>query len=138
LARLAALDDKRIAGTPCATNYQNCQNPSLSVLSVDREGDAAGILIEQESGAGQPERAVRARARLLRWGWPTPEADAMAERLARHDADDRVSCAGECAHYRPGRCGNHRLAGLQSADVGRDFAGLLQRCPGFQSGGDVL
>lgn len=82
-------------------------------------------------------RIPRARERLLRWGWPAPEAEAMAERLAWRDreADDRVSCAGDCAHYRPGRCGNHKRAGLHTAELGRDLAGLLQRCPGFQSEG---
>lgn len=79
----------------------------------------------------------RTRARLLRWGWSAAEADAMAARLARRllDRDDRVSCAAECAHYRPGRCGNHRAARLASSEVGRELAGLLQRCPGFKKGG---
>ena len=72
------------------------------------------------------------RARLLRWGWPEPEAEKLADRLVRRDreADPRVICA-ECQHFRPGHCGNHRRAGLQSAEVGRDLAALLQRCPGF-------
>ena len=83
---------------------------------------------------GEAERSARTRARLLRWGWPVGKAEAMAERLARRDnaSDDRVSCAGECAHYRPGRCGNHKTARLVSPELGCDFAGLLQRCPGFQ------
>ncbi len=72
------------------------------------------------------------RARLLRWGWAEPEADALAERLVRRDreSDQRVSCT-DCRHYRPGRCGNHRRARLDGAEVGRDLAALLQRCPGF-------
>jgi hypothetical protein len=73
------------------------------------------------------------RARLLRWGWAEPDAEMLAERLVIRDRerDDRVSCA-ECAHYRPGRCGNHRRAGLYGVDAGRDLVGMLQRCPGFQ------
>ena len=73
------------------------------------------------------------RARLLRWGWTVPEAEALAERLVRRDRelDERVSCA-DCRHYRPGRCSNYRRAGLNVADVSRDLAALLQRCPGFQ------
>jgi len=73
------------------------------------------------------------RARLLRWGYATVDADALAERLTRRDrsGDDRVNCT-ECASYRPGRCGNHGAALLHSHELGRDLAGLLQRCPGFQ------
>ena len=79
-------------------------------------------------------RFLDRRARLLRWGWPEPEAEKLAERLVIRDreADDRVSCA-DCASYRPGRCGNHRRAGLTVADVGRDLAAMLQRCPAFEA-----
>lgn len=51
--------------------------------------------------------------------------------LASEGMDDRRRCR-ECRHYRQGRCGNHRFAGLDSAEVGRDFAGVLQRCAGFE------
>ena len=79
-------------------------------------------------------RFVDRRARLQRWGWTEPEAAKLAERLGLRDRadDERVSCA-DCGHYRPGRCGNHRAAGLTVADVGRGLATLLQRCPGFAS-----
>ena len=72
-------------------------------------------------------------ARLLRWGWPEADAAATAARIeARHADDERRTCA-ECRHYRPSfhRCHNHRCAGLMAADIGRDLAGLHQRCPGF-------
>ena len=81
------------------------------------------------------ERFLCRRDRLLRWGWGEPEAEALAERLVKRDReqdDDRVSCA-DCRHYRPGRCGNHRYAGLHSPDVGRPLVALLQRCPGFET-----
>jgi hypothetical protein len=45
--------------------------------------------------------------------------------------DDRHRCT-DCAHYRPGRCGNHKAAGLIATAIGRDLANLLQRCPGFK------
>ena len=79
------------------------------------------------------KRFLDRRARLLRWGWAEPEAEALAEKLVIRDreADDRVSCA-DCWHYRPGCCGNHRRAGLQAPDLGRTLAALLQRCPGFE------
>lgn len=72
-------------------------------------------------------------ARLMRWGWPEADAQALAERLVIRDrsGDDRASCI-ECQHHRPGRCGNHRAAGLHSPDVGHDLAAMLQRCPGHQ------
>ena len=77
-------------------------------------------------------RFIDRRSRLLRWGWATSEAEALAERLRLRDlhADYRHSCA-ECQHYRPGRCGNHRQAGLHAPEVGRDLATLLQHCAGF-------
>ena len=73
------------------------------------------------------------RNRLLHWGWTEADAEKQAERLVKRDReqDDRVSCT-DCRHYRPGRCGNCKAAGLGSADVGRDFAAMLQRCPGFE------
>lgn len=79
-------------------------------------------------------RYLARHARLLRWGWAESEAEALAERLVIRDRerDARVSCA-DCAHYRPGRCGNHQRAGLQAAEVGRDWVALLQRCRGFQT-----
>ena len=77
-------------------------------------------------------RFLDRRARLMRWGWAEPDAENLAERLAIRDRehDDRVSCA-DCRHYRPGRCGNHSAALLNTADIGRDLAVTLQRCEGF-------
>lgn len=79
------------------------------------------------------------RIRLMRWGWAEHAATELAERLANRDRgqDKRVSCT-ECHQYRPGRChrpsrcGNHRNAGLSGPELGRDLAGQLQHCPGFQ------
>ncbi len=77
-------------------------------------------------------RFLDRRARLLRWGWPEPEAVGLAERLAERDReqDDRVSCA-ECRHYRPGRCGNYEQARLSGRGLSRDLISMLQRCLGF-------
>lgn len=74
------------------------------------------------------------RARLLRWGWSEADAEALAERLVIKDRerDERVSCA-YCRHYRGALCTNHKAAGLGGRDVGRSFAEILQRCPGFGS-----
>ncbi len=71
--------------------------------------------------------------RLIRWGWSEPEAEKLADRLVRRDRehDERVSCI-DCRHYRPGRCGNHKAAGLNSPEIGRDLAAPLQHCPGFR------
>ena len=62
----------------------------------------------------------------------TADAEAMADRLVIRDReqDDRRACL-ECNAYRRGRCGNHRRAGLQTSEVGGDFAEHLQRCPAF-------
>lgn len=77
-------------------------------------------------------RFLDRRARLMRWGWPEADAEKLADRLVQRNRehDERVSCT-DCQHYRPGRCGNHRRAGLHGAEVGRDLAEMLQRCPGF-------
>ncbi len=85
---------------------------------------------------GAAPRATARIDRLLRWGWSEDEAIAMAKRLGRRDreGDERVSCA-DCAFYVPGRCGNHRRAGLSWPDLGRDMASMLQHCPGFKDGG---
>ena len=83
---------------------------------------------------GDIAQFISRRTRLLRWGWPEVEAEELAERLVKRDRaadDDRVNCT-ECHHHRPGRCGNHRAAGLHSPELGRDLAGMLQRCPGFE------
>jgi cytochrome c peroxidase len=109
----------------------------LALLAATQPHGARAHLVDMAASAwadGDIARFTTRRARLLRWGWPEPEAEALAERLVKRDRaadDDRVSCA-ECHHHRPGRCGNHRAAGLHTPDMGRDLAGLLQRCPGHQ------
>jgi hypothetical protein len=72
------------------------------------------------------------RARMIQWGWTEAESEDLADRIicATRNGDPRVSCVA-CAHYRIGRCGNYQRAGLSTAEVGRDLAGLLQHCPGF-------
>lgn len=52
--------------------------------------------------------------------------------LAGVDADERVTC-GQCMHFDATRrrCGNHRRAGLRSAQLGLDLPTLPQRCGGF-------
>jgi len=78
-------------------------------------------------------RYLDRRARLMRWGWTEHDAELLAERLVRRDreGDARVSCT-DCRHYRPGRCGNHRAAGLAGVELGRDLAATLQRCNGHE------
>lgn len=129
--RLAALTAETNSAPPPSAHCQNCQKSHLTVLAVGSEGYAA------ETRAADADRKAARIARLGRWGWPPAEVEALAERLAQRDSgnaasdvDDRVNCAG-CAHYRPGRCGNHEQAGLHSPEVGHDLARLLQRCPGF-------
>ena len=150
LDRLAALDDageeEKNSPSPFPSHCQNRQKPVLSVLAGGQEGGAAEISVESDAEAlphphgwgwenADIGRFLARCARLQRWGWPADQAEALADRLTCRDVagdDDRVSCT-DCKHYRPGRCGNHRRAGLHSAELGRDLAGLLQRCPGFQS-----
>jgi hypothetical protein len=77
-------------------------------------------------------RFMDRRARLMRWGWTETQAEALAERLVRRDlaSDERTMCT-ECLHYKPGRCSTPSRAQLNHGSIGRDWAVLLQRCPGF-------
>ena len=127
LDRLLAPEAEKFSAPPPAGHCQDCQKPLLTVLAAVAEGGTAEI-----RGAYDDRQAARL-ARLLRWGWPAEEAEALAERprSEREGDDDRVRCI-DCNHYRPGRCGNHRSADLHSPEVGRAFAAMLQRCPGFR------
>lgn len=84
-------------------------------------------------------RFLDRRDRLLAWGYGVEEAESMALRLARRDAeqDDRRPCI-ECRHLeRGGRCARAR-AGRLLPDCGRNFEPprtLLQRCPLFEPRG---
>jgi hypothetical protein len=107
-------------------------------LSQDSQ-DSQGLEPTTASGDTSPRwtgAAIAAflgrRHRLVRWGWPEPEAERVAELLTRRDADDLRRACTECRHYQPGRCGNHRGAMLTAHKVGRDLAATLQRCPGFR------
>ena len=135
----------KTAHTPTGGTDETDETLSTGVLSVLAVGAERGCANSSPADPGPDLSAVAwtdediarflaRRARLLRWGWPESEAEALADRLVRRDRDldARVSCA-DCKHYRPGRCGNHRRAGLSTPDVGRDLAGMLQRCPGFDT-----
>lgn len=95
------------------------------------QGDDAHAFAWDESTCA---RFTGRLGRFLRLGIDATDADDLAERLVLRDrtGDDRTMCC-ECSHYRPGRCGNHRHAGLQASGVGRDLAVMLQRCPGFKT-----
>ena len=158
-ARLAVCEGLRIPANPACTDveaspdsqtFAGIRKPETGPRSEETCGpsqdsqNSQGYPVQCATGADADLAAVAwtdadvarfldRRARLLRWGWAAPEAEKLAARLVKRDreADPRVSCT-DCRHYRPGRCGNHRRAGLQAPDVGRDLATLLQRCPGFQ------
>lgn len=123
----------------------------LAVLAVGVQG-GAGIFLPLPTQRGNSsslaaecwtdadiEAFLARRSRLMRWGWSEVDAERLAERLVSRDrdTDDRVSCI-DCRHYRPGRCSNHRSAGLTVADLGRDLASTLQRCGGFTELGGLL
>lgn len=90
--------------------------------------DLLALVADRDAAAVHAARV----ARLVRQGWDRTAAADVADRLVQRDRSDdsRVACV-ECRHYRPGRCANHRAAGLQADAVGRELAALLQRCPGF-------
>ena len=149
--RMSAKAEQRAAGAePESQNFAALRNPPSEPQTEETCGSSQDSQISQ----GCPSTCANAapldlaavawteadiarfldrRARLLRWGWTEPQAKELADRLVRRDreADERVSCT-DCQHYRPGRCGNHKRAGLCAPDLGRDLAAMLQRCPGFQ------
>ena len=149
--RMSAKAEQRTAGAePESQTFAALRNPQSEPQTEAASGPSQDSQISQgcpSTCAGAPSldlaavawtaadivRFLDRRARLLRWGWAEPEAEKLADRLVRRDreADDRVSCI-DCRHYRPGRCGNHKRAGLCMPDLGRDLAAMLQRCPGFQ------
>ena len=105
----------------------------LSLLTLPLDPDRrCWPLSDAMNGAELKQLANRVQ-QFTRRGISAEAAEAMADRLVIRDReqDDRRTCL-ECTTYRPGRCGNHRRAGLQAPDVARDLATLLQRCPGFQ------
>lgn len=155
MGRWAALYADELAAPTDGSTVKTDNRRVLSVLAVpDDRGAAVFVAPPVLSGAwpagldsqplaavswtdGDITRFVERRGRLLRWGWAEDEAERLANKLVTRDrkTDPRVSCT-DCGHYRPGRCGNHRQAGLQQPDVGRDLAASLQRCTGFESTGE--
>ena len=111
----------------------------LAMIRAQASEDMAVDLPAVEGSDTEVALFQERRTRLMRWGWTERAATKLAERLVNRDRghDERMSCT-ECQHYRPGRhhhssrCGNHRNAGLSSPELGRDLAGQLQHCPGFQ------
>lgn len=99
--------------------------------------DPQGVGSHLHAGKPSVEVGMQARreailSRLLRWGWTFERAALTADRIARREPDDDRRTCPECRHSAPGRCREHRRAGLSSGEVGRDLAGLPQRCPGFE------
>lgn len=139
-----------MAASPHGGTAKTDRSPLLAVLAVTPEGGAVdfrAVAVPASKPAEMPEalylatvawtgdqivRFLDRRGRLLRWGWPEAEAAEVADRLNRRDLqrDSRTSCV-ECRHFRQLKCWNHRRAGLTDGDLARDFAQLLQRCPGF-------
>jgi len=130
---LALLVERDRQPIPSVVHPFSAVSISGSLPAKKLQADTGEADRKERPNTGEAARLEVRLARLIRWGWPEGEALAMAERLALRDlaGEDLASCT-ECASYRPGRCGNHRRAGLFSPAVGRDLAALLQRCPGFK------
>ena len=116
---------------PCGSSQDSQDSQGCPAHCTNDEGDATAAVAWTDADIA---RFIDRRARLMRWGWPEADAEKLADRLVQRDRehDVRVSCT-DCQHYRPGRCGNHRRAGLHGAEVGRDWASLLQHCPGWET-----
>ncbi len=127
------LNDLAEAGLTVESDGDRLVIRPASLLTDDLRAQVRDAKAELLALLGEDPRITDRRERLLRWGWPATDAEALVQRLARRDreSDGRVSCV-ECQHYRPGRCGSPRRAALQSLEVGRDLAGMLQHCPAFR------
>ena len=138
-------------------NVASMSPPANRPQSEQRRGLSPGSPMSPPSEVHEPSprpyRLTRSEANRCHWPvWSEPEiqafstrvltfmrrgvnptdADDLAERLTLRDRDsDELRLCLECQHYRSGRCGNHRAAGLNSPELGRDLAAMLQRCPGF-------
>ena len=110
------------ASTPCKAHAR----PYRLTLA---QGDAAHAEAWDDAAIARFQTRV---LRLVRLGFNSDDADDLVERLHLRDVggEDRTLCV-ECSHYRPGRCGNHRDAGLRTAELARDMAATMQRCTGF-------
>jgi len=127
------LNDLAEAGLTVESDGDRLVIRPASLLTDDLRAQVRDAKPELLALLGEDPRITDRREQLLRWGWPVADAEVLAQRLARRDreADGRATCV-ECQHYRPGRCGSHRRAALQSPEVGRDLAGMLQHCPAFR------
>ena len=93
------------------------------------QGDAAHAEAWDDAAIG---RFMARVAGIQRRGFGAQDAEDLAEQLHQRDlyADYRHLCI-ECRHYRPGRCSNHKPAGLSAPEVGRDLVVMFQHCAGF-------
>jgi len=113
--------------------------PELLALLAPRSRPHKLARAEADAAHAEPwDEAAIARfvarvALFMRRGLNATDADDLAERLHLRDVrgDDRRMCL-ECTHLRRGRCGNHKAAGLLTAEVSRELATTLQRCAGFR------
>jgi hypothetical protein len=113
--------DSRAAPAPTGTTVAKPDVPDLAAVAWT-DADIA--------------RFLERRARLLRWGWAEPEAEALAERLVKRDrgGDERRMCI-ECRHLAGRAAAGWRCGNARTAHVARDLPAVLvdlpQRCPGF-------
>ena len=144
---------EKTATPPLSSTDKTAKRGVLSVLSVAPEVGTRDFRAEPEPATARPYKLSRtdadrchfggwndaeietftARTLLfLRRGINATDVDDLAERLTLRDRDidERRLCL-ECSHYTPGRCGNHRGAGLNVPEIGRDLPVALQRCSGF-------
>jgi hypothetical protein len=123
------LDDLAQAGLTVSSEGASLVVRPASLLTDDLRAQVRDTKQELLALLKADPRTIDRRERLRRWGWPAADAEALAQRLGRRDReqDGRVSCV-DCGHFRRGRCGNHRQAALQSPEVSRDLAGMLQCC----------
>lgn len=106
----------------------------LSAAGLEVTADGAALAVRPASKLTDELRAELRASKpelLALLAAPAAPEPAPSAYSPGPEPDARVTCLS-CRHYRPGRCDNHRRARLSAPDVGRDLAGLLQHCPGFE------
>lgn len=117
-----------------APGFRRATRPPLGCATCASR-TRAGVCGEPVAAGLAPHAAVHFCDSLPGAGAGCPAWRALpveALQLVGVAGDGLVLCT-DCAHWHPGRCRNHRAAGLVGFDLAAGWHELPQRCPGFRA-----